>query len=347
MGFLDNSGDILLDAVLTDAGRKRLAAGDGSFRISKFALGDDEINYSLYTPVTSSGYQDLRILQLPVLEAFTNNTSVLKNKLLTYADNSLLYLPVIMLNNNGLVGNVTATGATPAFSGYYASVDATTVTETTIGNDGRSPGFLFIDDASAALPKNGSMVFDQGLDTTELSLNYLSSNQRNLVETQYIIEADNRLLQLRTTSGDHSIATPTFVDDDSVASYYFSLNSNPGYFGAQPDGAGPTEQGGAPGFDYTITDPGGVNASSLGKVIGGDGTTTGRLGTRLVFGLRATLDLQTSTTLFTQLGGEMSVTIDGTPKTFYYVDTVVRVTGFTTGYRTDVPVRLLKWKITP
>jgi len=348
MGFLDNSGDILLDAVLTDAGRKRLAAGDGSFRISKFALGDDEINYSLYTPVTSSGYQDLRILQLPVLEAFTNNTSVLKNKLLTYADNSLLYLPVIMLNNNGLVGNVTATGATPAFSGYYASVDATTVTETTIGNEGRSPGFLFIDDASAALPLNGAMVFDQGLDTTELSLNYLSSNQRNLVETQYIIEVDNRLLQLRTTSGDHSIATPTFVDDDSVASYYFSLNSNPGYFGAQPAGAGPTAQGGAlQWFDYTITDPGGVNASSPGKVIGGDGTTTGRLGTRLVFGLRATLDLQTSTTLFTQLGGEMSVTIAGTPKTFYYVDTVVRVTGFTTGYRTDVPVRLLKWKITP
>ena len=38
MGFLDNSGDIILDAVLTDTGRKRLARGDGSFRISKFAL---------------------------------------------------------------------------------------------------------------------------------------------------------------------------------------------------------------------------------------------------------------------------------------------------------------------
>ena len=43
MGFLDNSGDIILDAVLTDTGRYRLAKGDGSFKISKFALSDDEI----------------------------------------------------------------------------------------------------------------------------------------------------------------------------------------------------------------------------------------------------------------------------------------------------------------
>jgi len=48
MAFLDNSGDIILDAVLTDTGRYRLAKGDGSFRIDKFALGDDEIDYSLY-----------------------------------------------------------------------------------------------------------------------------------------------------------------------------------------------------------------------------------------------------------------------------------------------------------
>ena len=48
MAFLDNSGDIILDAVLTDTGRYRLAKGDGSFKISKFALSDDEIDYSLY-----------------------------------------------------------------------------------------------------------------------------------------------------------------------------------------------------------------------------------------------------------------------------------------------------------
>ena len=70
MGFLDNSGDIILDAVLTDTGRMRLAKGDGSFNIVKFALGDDEIDYGLYDKNHPSGsaYYDINILQTPVLE---------------------------------------------------------------------------------------------------------------------------------------------------------------------------------------------------------------------------------------------------------------------------------------
>jgi len=75
MGFLDNSGDIILDAVLTDAGRQRLAKADGTFKIVQFALGDDEINYGLYDKTNASGsaYYDLSIMQTPVFEAFTNN----------------------------------------------------------------------------------------------------------------------------------------------------------------------------------------------------------------------------------------------------------------------------------
>ena len=100
MAFLDNSGDIILDAVLTDAGRARLAKGDGSFRIAKFALGDDEIDYTLYNSAHASGsaYYDLEIMQTPVMEAFTNNTSSLKNKLMSLPRTNLLYLPILKLN---------------------------------------------------------------------------------------------------------------------------------------------------------------------------------------------------------------------------------------------------------
>ena len=100
MAFLDNSGDIILDAVLTDTGRLRLAQGDGSFKISKFALGDDEINYALYNKTHASGsaYYDLEVLQTPVLEAFTNNTSNMSSMLMSIPRNNLLYLPLeIML----------------------------------------------------------------------------------------------------------------------------------------------------------------------------------------------------------------------------------------------------------
>ena len=108
MAFLDNSGDIILDAVLTDTGRLRLAKGDGSFNITKFALGDDEINYELYDKNHPSGsaYFDVEILQSPVLEAFTNNTSVLKSKLLSVSRTNLLYLPEIRNNaTDGIAEN--------------------------------------------------------------------------------------------------------------------------------------------------------------------------------------------------------------------------------------------------
>ena len=100
MAFLDNSGDIILDAVLTDTGRMRLARGDGSFRIVKFALGDDEIDYGIYNKTHPSGsaYYDLEILQTPVLEAFTNNTSMLKSRLISISRTNLLYLPILKLN---------------------------------------------------------------------------------------------------------------------------------------------------------------------------------------------------------------------------------------------------------
>jgi hypothetical protein len=72
MGFLDNSGDIILDAVLTDLGRKKLAGGSGEFNITHFALGDEEINYKLYDKNHPSGsaYYDLEIIQTPILESF-------------------------------------------------------------------------------------------------------------------------------------------------------------------------------------------------------------------------------------------------------------------------------------
>ena len=85
MAFLDNSGDVILDAVLTDTGRMRLAKGDGTFRIVYFALGDDEIDYGLYDRSAESPLRSLTLLQTPVLEAFANNASSMKSHLLTYS----------------------------------------------------------------------------------------------------------------------------------------------------------------------------------------------------------------------------------------------------------------------
>ena len=87
MAFIQNDGDIILDAVLTDLGRQRMSRGDGSFKITKFSLSDDEINYANYDENTGIG-------NTPILEAMTNNSSTLKSFLVTYYSNNLLYLPL-------------------------------------------------------------------------------------------------------------------------------------------------------------------------------------------------------------------------------------------------------------
>ena len=107
MAFLDNSGDIILDAVLTEAGRRRMANGD--FSITKFALGDDEIDYSLYNKNHPSGsaYYDLTILQTPVFEAMTQVNAGINYGLLKNTSTDLLYLPVMKTNELSALLKVT------------------------------------------------------------------------------------------------------------------------------------------------------------------------------------------------------------------------------------------------
>ena len=84
MGYLNNSV-ITVDAILTTKGRELLAANDGSFRITQFALADDEIDYTLYNPSHPSGSQFYgeAIDGMPLLEAFPLESQIMKYKLAT------------------------------------------------------------------------------------------------------------------------------------------------------------------------------------------------------------------------------------------------------------------------
>jgi hypothetical protein len=84
MGYLNNSV-ITVDAILTTKGRQLLAANDGSFRITQFALADDEIDYTLYNPNHPSGsaYYGEAIDGMPLLEAFPEESQIMKYKLAT------------------------------------------------------------------------------------------------------------------------------------------------------------------------------------------------------------------------------------------------------------------------
>jgi hypothetical protein len=83
MAYLDNT-EITVDAILTKKGRQKLASGQ-SLNITKFALGDDEIDYTLYEPAHPKGsaYYDSAIRAIPITEASPDETQVLRYKLVT------------------------------------------------------------------------------------------------------------------------------------------------------------------------------------------------------------------------------------------------------------------------
>jgi hypothetical protein len=84
MGYLNNTS-VVVDAILTKKGRELLAKNDGSFQITQFSLSDDEIDYTLYNPNHPSGsaYYGEAIEAMPIIEAFPDDTQIMKYKLIT------------------------------------------------------------------------------------------------------------------------------------------------------------------------------------------------------------------------------------------------------------------------
>ena len=317
MGFLDNSGDIILDVVLTDLGRKLLAKGDGSFNVAKFALADDEIDYSLYDSNNASGssYYDLSILQTPVLEAFTDNAASMKSKLMSIENQNLLFLPVTKLNQALATTKLHPSGA------FFVAVDRNTednsnnslTTSIAFGSDGTlRTGFILGESLGAGRESSNYIRIDQGLDSTQISPR--QNLDPDLVETNYMVQIDNRLGSIVSSDGT-TRANPDSIDDDNIAYYTFS-------------------QGTDQQFVYVNTS----TENSVNEVI------SGPRGTIIEFSIAASLELNTSTYLFTQLGSTVNMPnqVDGVNTVTKFIDTVVKITGMTTGYSIDIPIRFVK-----
>ena len=340
MAFLDNSGDIILDAVLTDLGRMKMAEGD--FSISKFAIGDDEVDYGLYdiNHVSGSAYYDLKIMQTPVLEAFTNNTSVLKSNLMSM-EGAVLYLPVLKINTKSFGGTTSAyvNESTSGGDFFLVIYDETTkeFLDGTSKDDGDTTAFEIIGGAGknylnaidpSAMTADGHICVDQGLDTPDISPtrgSYMASSGISLDETEFQIEIDNRLGVITSAAGLTLSAGPS--DDDHLSAYivgasaptmdaltYAVISESEPYPGETPI-QGP--RGHRVRFKIS---------TALTELEGND---------NLLDKLGKTLTSATSTTMF---GSD----ITAAATTYKYVDTTVRVRGMITGYSIDVPVRFLK-----
>jgi hypothetical protein len=122
MGYLNNQV-ITVDAILTNKGRELLAKNDGSFRITQFALADDEIDYTLYNPNHPSGssFYGEAIQNMPLLEAFPIETQIMKYKLATLPRGTAK-LPVLDLGYSAITLNQgAALSVTPQTLNYLGN----------------------------------------------------------------------------------------------------------------------------------------------------------------------------------------------------------------------------------
>jgi len=100
MGFLDHStNNIIIDAALTDLGRKFLARNDGSFSIIKFALADDEVDYSIIKKFGRQVGREKIAKNTIVLEAQTSAELGLKFKVLSNSNAVLTRLSKLQITS--------------------------------------------------------------------------------------------------------------------------------------------------------------------------------------------------------------------------------------------------------
>ena len=103
MGYLDKSS-ITVDAILTKKGRELLARNDGSFDITQFALGDDEIDYTLFNETHPNGtqYSAEAIENMSLIEAIPDGANMLKSKLITLARGTSAIPYIVVSNQTGI-----------------------------------------------------------------------------------------------------------------------------------------------------------------------------------------------------------------------------------------------------
>jgi len=337
MAFLDNSGDIILDAVLTDVGRKRMA--NGNFRITKFALGDDEIDYNLYNTNHPSGaaYSDLEILQAPILEAFTTVNATINYGLVSYARNDILYLPTITINNK-LVDLLVFTGSTnviyvPDDNKFNSAGKNTGDLLTLQGGAGTVPG------ASAVLREQNAdagtrfILVETGINNADIPST--AANQSTyllnigLNDKQFMVGYDARFIQ--------SPLGP-------LGTFSFQGGENQAVRLKVALGAGKGVQNARNISNYAET-PVKAAVSRLYKPNTGNDYTVDKSNiagargafTALSFRMREDLTI----TDYTKYGS-INQNLFGDGETYHYIDTIAYVKGITTNTTLQIPLRIIR-----
>ena len=324
MAFLDNSGDIILDAVL------KLA--QGNFRVSKFALGDDEIDYGLYNKNHTSGsaYYDLEILQTPVLEATTQMNSNINFGLLSITNTQLLYMPAIDMNELLPDRSMFKYGSV-----YYVATNQATAnklaTATSLGNSK-----YVLNGASFGTGNGRIILFESGIDNSKLA-STAANRSKFLVSTDMVDSSFTAQVDSRFIGSVQGIAASNTFANDFEDNLKANLTVNVGgSAGVASTGLTNYNNFTVVGITDAITDTS-SGASQWSALAGPKGTIGG-----VIFSTVSELgSTSTRSSLYNDYG-VISATPFGGSDTYDYIDTVVYVVGNNTSAVIQLPVRIIR-----
>ena len=214
MGFLDNTS-ITVDAILTKKGRELLSRGQNEFRITKFALADDEIDYTLYdtTHPNGSNYYGAVIENMPLLEAFVDENQLMRYKLTTLPKETaklpILELPSPSLTFNGAgqtqtINPNTRNGVDTSYTFVLQNTDIANITPIGVSAPrpqvGSSPG--------RELSREGDLLrFDRGA-TTPVFLNE-GERKKSVTITASAVNVISKSITTQTTTNITVVGTQT------------------------------------------------------------------------------------------------------------------------------------------
>jgi hypothetical protein len=307
MSFLTNATTVV-DAILTDEGRKRLAAGN--FDISKFSLHDDEI---VYDKAQMSGYA-AKFAATPIFESITENTKALKYNLLTLGLETTHLASTLIVTQPSQGGQSQATGDN---TGYYVALARQQAYDNNYSSVTLPTGFMKAYEKSLISENSNSWIYiDHGSndDDQKGPYKYNENLPSELSETEVLIKLDRRIGRIVMPNSDGVDLSPVSIDDDYIATYLIT---------AAPDS----------------------DTSAFFEAIQQDADASpiaGARGLRLRIPVYASPDINvSSTSIWTSLGRIITNFFNGSDNA-HAIDTVMSVEGMTTSLNVTVPLRFVK-----
>lgn len=361
MAFQGAGFDIIIDAVLTEVGKKRMA--QGKFRVSKFSLGDDEIDYNLFDAESDDdeGYTQ-RLLTASVMEAGSTNGANILYGVQTFSDQKIDYFPVLKVNkaigistNPTLSQGLVANRATTA-SAYYVSVNEETTEKINEIFATGSFQFLESDDFTG-----NKIIVESGISERLVtppwtrmppdakSGDYKTNSRgrfyhiisKGLYDNNYFIYCDKRLVKKLKVSDSCGSVFKNYPDGSSDINFVASKEVSKISYGFVYDNY---ECFATEGIPNLISDHGTTLLPPLNKRFSELG---GPKGTVIAFNVSVDEELRTKSAgernyRYVDLGLTDQYVFDKTNK-FDYIDTNIHVEGAASRSSVDVPIRLIRY----